>query len=157
MSEYSHLTSYVKITSFDHAGIGGRSGRRRRGRRQLELALSLNCPCTGASRESGSTSKPTMRAPVKVSRWNLTMKRRWLFRYGLPGSVPGAIGLGAHEAEREAAVVHVLLGAVGHLGDHLRGRGQVVHDHVDAVVLPHLVRRSACFCFFLLSVERHGP
>ena len=34
-----------------------------------------------ARTESGSTSKPTMREPVKESsRWNLITKRRWLYR-----------------------------------------------------------------------------
>lgn len=50
--------------------------------------------------------------------------------------------LGAEEAEPEATVVHVLLRPVRHLGDHLRRRRQVVHDQVDAVVLPHALREG---------------
>mmetsp|Transcript_13007 Transcript_13007/g.28114 ORF Transcript_13007/g.28114 Transcript_13007/m.28114 type:complete len:254 (+) Transcript_13007:1138-1899(+) len=50
--------------------------------------------------------------------------------------------LGADEAEAEAAVVHVLLGAVGHLGNHLGRGGQVVHDHMHAVVLSDPLREA---------------
>jgi len=63
--------------------------------------------------------------------------------------------LAADEAQPEAAVVHVLLGAVRHLGDHLGGGGQVIHDHVDAVVHSHLVHQVGLLRAVELATAAH--
>ena len=65
ISECSHTTSYVKMISGLHAGIGGRSGRS--GTLVSLGSLSFQSPEYVCFTEYASTSKPTMRAPVKVS------------------------------------------------------------------------------------------
>ena len=79
MSDSSHETSYVKMYSpASEIGCGGRSGLS--GTLVSFASLVPHVPLYVCFTEKASTSKPTIRAPVKVagSLWYFTMKRRWL-------------------------------------------------------------------------------
>ena len=95
MSEYSHFTSYVKITSAvpcfgSSIGCGGRSGPTGTVKRLSDAMSVVNFPLYWCFTESGSTSNPTIREPTNDSSlWNLITKRRWLYRYGRPATDPG--------------------------------------------------------------------
>mmetsp|Transcript_31073 Transcript_31073/g.53148 ORF Transcript_31073/g.53148 Transcript_31073/m.53148 type:complete len:208 (-) Transcript_31073:543-1166(-) len=79
ISEYSHLTSYVNTTS---PGVSIGSGAPAVAE-PWHVASCVSVPFHGPEYvcfiDEGSTSKPTMREPVKASSlWNLMTKRRWL-------------------------------------------------------------------------------
>ena len=76
----SHLTSYVKMTSPGPLIASGTADAPPP-HVLREEAAPFHSPLTACLTEEGSTSKPTMRAPSKLSSlWYLIVRSRWLFR-----------------------------------------------------------------------------